>query len=130
MVTVSGPYQDRRIRANGYQPVSVPRDTREGFCMAGDTFMSNFRDTYRDFHSGFQEDEARRVSNPTSSAFPYPATSRFILPAIVRPLVASSQGAAQILSGLGNQLRPEKHREEQDKWRQPGSRQRNRPARK
>lgn len=84
------------------------------------------RETAFELHQAAREDRARVRHSNSSSDSPSAAPTwwgfrgllRQMTPTAIRPIVIGSQATIQVLAGMKNQLRPEDHQEELDKWRQ------------
>jgi hypothetical protein len=89
--------------------------------MAYDTVVVGLRDTVRSIHNAAQDDRARLANEPVGYV---PVLSgsrgllRQVLPTMARTIVVGAEATNQFLGGFKNQLKPNEHREELQKWRQ------------
>ncbi|KAI1732177.1 autophagy-related protein 2 like protein B [Ditylenchus destructor] len=116
MVTPDYAYQQQRRQINASQRLRIAGDIREGLTMAYDTVREGVWDTAQTLQAAAQEDRACGSSN-----WGIRGILRHATPTAIKPIVIASQATVHVLGGLKNQLRPDDHREELDKWRRGGA---------
>ncbi|PAV90862.1 hypothetical protein WR25_01396 [Diploscapter pachys] len=104
-------YLNARNRRAIAPRIAPPTDLRHGLQLGYGLVTDGIRQTQTDFELAAQEDRASGRS-ATRSVF------RYAVPAILRPLVLSTQVTHQLLGGLRNQLRPDIYEDERHKWRE------------
>jgi autophagy-related protein 2 len=101
----------RRRREQEQQRGRLPNDIREGFNMAFGTVYEGVVDSAQTLQQATQEDRAH-------GQWPIRGFLRHATPMAVKPIVIASQATMQVLVGIKSHLRPDRHREELDKFRQ------------
>ncbi|KAM3726481.1 Autophagy-related protein [Dirofilaria immitis] len=113
---VSPEYPIYRHRRNmiDYTVLRPPNDIREGFNMALEAIGREISDTALDFQLAALEDQASGYSTVRGFLRQAPTT-------VLRPIIAVSKATVNILGGMRNQMKPDSHREEMEKWKYSAS---------
>lgn len=127
LVTPDLPYNDHRrlhqqqLALRGNQ---IPSDIRAGLHLAYDTVSYGVAETAYELSQAAKDDRQRiRKNSGQNNDAPhhwwgFRGLLRQMTPTAIRPIVIGSQATIQVLAGMKNQLRPDDHQEEMDKWRQ------------